>query len=282
MKAKAGIQDNYSQSRNPVFSFSDLITGLRHLNFHVGAVTAVVSILPVLISGVMLKVECHLFIFLSTLFIYNFDHSRISEADRINTPERCHWFNSRKVLVYGANLTSLLSCLLLLGLSFNFKVLITSGLLLMTCLFYTMSGKIKAVPGMKSLIIASVWSISCILLPCFWYGLELTPEVTAVFSGCFLAALTNALLFDIKDCIGDKRTGIKSIPAVLGIKQTVILCLFLSSAMIILSFTQPLLYGMGGVGILYFAVCLQKPERLNPVFIDSVLLFCLGGILFQA
>ena len=100
MKLKAEDQVRYNDTSSSAFSFSTVKDTILFSNVHIGLITAAVSLIIPLLNGLPISPNCHLFIFFSTVFIYNFDHRRISTGDRTNSPERCHWINkNRKRLV---------------------------------------------------------------------------------------------------------------------------------------------------------------------------------------
>ena len=276
MKVKAGIQDNYS-SRNPAFSFSQIKSFFKFTNSQVSLVTALVSFLVPVLSGSAIDYKCHLFIFLSTCFIYNFDHSRISAADQINSPERSKWFIRNSRLVKSLNGFCVLAALILI-LSSPVQSQMFAFSLLPVCLLYSLNERIKHIPGMKSLIISMVWSSTCILLPALWYQEEF-PFLAALL--CAIAAFINTLFFDLRDYRGDKLTGQKSLPVYLGLKKTRnlirILCLILISVAVI----DKSLIGFALLSLSYLAIDFKALENQSQL-IDSLLILSLLGLVFQA
>ncbi|WP_460576575.1 UbiA prenyltransferase family protein [Hymenobacter coalescens] len=72
-------------------------------------------------------------------------------------------------------------------------------------------------PGLKTLLIAYVWSAVTVWLPALCSGLPLTAaEVGLLFARRFCFILAVALVFDLRDYSGDRRGGTLTLPGLLG------------------------------------------------------------------
>jgi 4-hydroxybenzoate polyprenyltransferase len=99
---------------------------------------------------------------------------------------------------------------------------------------------IRHIPGIKLFLIASVWALSCVLLPILELGSHKVTVVTLndtilliVNRFLFIAAI--AVTFDVRDLYQDKFYELKTIPVLFGEKWSLLICQgFLGAYLIIL------------------------------------------------
>jgi hypothetical protein len=178
--------------------------------------------------------------FAGYLFVYNTDRLYLDPADRLNTPLRSSWGirlrRPRIVLVFlSAGILGIWPLTtgrfwLLLPLAVAFGIL---------C-FYSrpIPGgrfRLKDLPYLKSLLAPAIIAIALVLWPVLESGGLPRPREWLVFFWIFLILAINALIFDYRDIIGDKFTGTKTIPVLLGYGWTRRLLMFLAATLIFLS-----------------------------------------------
>jgi 4-hydroxybenzoate polyprenyltransferase len=100
---------------------------------------------------------------------------------------------------------------------------------------------LRNVPGIKSILIALVWTMSCVMLPIFEAerAYHVTISDTDIFllivkRFLFIVALT--IPFDIRDLFQDTQSGLKTIPVIFGEKGAYLFCQVLLAGHIILLF----------------------------------------------
>lgn len=184
----------------------------------------------------------------STLFLYNFSLILSKPANFKNSPfHRVRWFFTHYRLIIFLSLVALLALLpLALKLSVQSLLLLTSISVL--ALSYNspilkIGGSrygLRNIPGAKLFIIATVWAFSCVWVPImelksqgiFISGLD----TFYLVSKRFLFVLAITLPFDIRDLYQDRRFHLKTIPVLIGKKNSLILCQLLLITYLILLF----------------------------------------------
>ncbi|OON70671.1 UbiA family prenyltransferase [Hymenobacter sp. CRA2] len=166
----------------------------------------------------------------ATLFVYNLNGAR-RHSLRLppNVPPRRRWIVLHRPLLVGVVTVSALA-LLLLYLSSPYIERLTwfLGHLALLSLAYSWpvlparepGGRRRGLrdwPGLKSLLIAYVWSAVTVWLPALCLDLSLrTPEVGLLFARRFVFILAIALVFDLRDFSRDQRGGTRTLPVLLG------------------------------------------------------------------
>ena len=188
-------------------------------------------------------------LFCSTLALYNFSILLSKPANPEKSSfRRVRWIFSHYRLMITLTIIAVFS---LLPLSFFLntasKILLFSLALISVayCLpIFSIHDKrfgLRNIPGVKLFLIAIVWALSCVLLPV----LELESNIEAAVTVndtilliakrfLFIAAIT--VPFDIRDLFQDKTNELKTIPVILGEKQSLLICQGLLAAYLILLF----------------------------------------------
>lgn len=109
-------------------------------------------------------------------------------------------------------------------IGFLFVVMMATGSVLYTLYFKSLT---KNLIGFKTLYVSFFWSLLT-FLTVLYYGLEFSSKVWFIFWFIFLRFYLSTAYFDIKDIQSDRRMGLKTLPVVLGRKNTIILLHFLN------------------------------------------------------
>lgn len=230
VKAEAGEHSGFTHSSaNLLKPYSDF---LIYCNFPVALCTSSAAAGAYYFSGAPLNFSCLLFIFCATAFIYNLDHLNPSKSDRINSPERSKWITKNTSLLKSSICFYFVICAIVLAFNPQSKIYLTAFSLLALCTLY--KGKLRKLPAMKNFTVAVVWTITVAALPCIWLN---AAPYTPFFGFCFLTALINTVIFDIRDLYGDQLEGVKSIPALCGEKNSSKTIYILCALTFIYSFT---------------------------------------------
>jgi len=125
--------------------------------------------------------------------------------------------------------------------------------------------QLLGIPGMKTLLIALVWTAVTVFLPVIQSGTPVNQaSVLLIFAERFTFIFAIAIPFDIRDIKADALAGMKTIPATFGEKQALLVC---NSSMIIsfmIASFHYLLQNMAFIFIAYFV-----SVGLTLVFINS-------------
>ena len=185
------------------------------------------------------KPETHVLglLFCSTLALYNFSILLSKpEKPEVSPFRRVKWIFSHYRLMITLTMIAVF-CILPLFFFLN-----TSSKILLVCLalvsvayslpIFSINDKqfgLRNIPGVKLFLIAAVWSLSCVLIPILELESSIEASVTMNDSilliakrFLFIAAIT--VPFDIRDLFQDKTNELKTIPVILGEKNTLLIC----------------------------------------------------------
>ncbi len=213
--------------------------------------------------------------FLITFSTYSLNKLTDMAEDSINMPERVKFIRDRRQLIL---LTSLGAYLLSIPLAFSVtpKALPILFVPLLANLLYSsrlLPGipRMKDIPVMKNVFVATSWAMVCTLLPSV--DISNVPRMTAlaVLYFMFVKVFINTILYDIRDVDGDRASGVKTIPVLLGTKKTTMIQLAINSTILFIlallnNHAKLLVMGMmlyGYIFIIYFR------HRQNPLLLDA-------------
>lgn len=167
------------------------------------------------------------FVFSSTIVAYNIKGllSVLRKSSAVNLSEKIQWARSNKtvfLIVYG--FAACLSVFFWSKLPFeSYQILFPMALL---TVIYSLPFKIgryyfspRYIPFLKTLLVAFVWTIVIVYLPCRMSGIPLAVTLFWLL-GEFMFLFSLAILFDIKDIESDRIIGIKTFPQKLGVRVT--------------------------------------------------------------
>lgn len=199
---------------------SSLAAGLRllvHSNLFISLAAASVVITTVVLTGLPFDPVPFFIVFAVTLFVYTVNRFTDLEEDEENVPERVAFIKQygRHWLAVGAALyLATVGAAVVLSLP-------GAGFLLIppvVALVYSLGG-IKRVFLVKNLFVGLAWG----LIPLgvgVYYGRLWTIEI--LFLAAYVAAMITiaAVIFDIKDIVGDRAEGIPTVPTRYGPRRT--------------------------------------------------------------
>lgn len=159
--------------------------------------------------------------------------------DYLNDSEKRSFFLDHKKYLYLAVSLLVISTLWLLisGLLTAYHIICTyAGIAYSIPIFPGISGKytvkwvrLKEIPVVKNLLVSLILGTSFFAIYIFDSKIENYPDIIALIVGSSLTAFFNTLFCDVRDAVGDKAAGIKTIPTIYGIKQTIRKGIFLPS-----------------------------------------------------
>lgn len=229
----------------------------------------------------------------ATLFLYNFSLILSKPKDyKISPYKRVHWFFSHYQLIIGISAIAfiliiplvstlslnsflLLAAISVLALSYNSPIL----------RFGNHRFGLRNMPGAKLFIIASVWACSCVWIPIMELRSEgLTISTTDTFllvSKRFLFVMAITLPFDIRDLYQDRSFHLKTIPVLIGKKNSMRLCqiLLIAYTLFLFIFADTISSEIVALGLialltnfLIFNTKLKKNEYYYFLLLDGTLL----------
>jgi 4-hydroxybenzoate polyprenyltransferase len=223
--------------------------------------------------------------FLVVYSVYTFDRLADRKEDVVNAPER-HVFmvvHERFLLVI-----AIISYIVALVIGFIESPFAAMILLFPAILFGAYSKNISSVMGfprlkkilvIKNLTIAVGWSVCVVGLPMIYLSDKFAVGAL-LFIFFFVKMFINNVPFDVRDVKGDTLHGVKTIPAVVGVKTTRSILLILNSLLMVFilifsgSISQylPMLVMSIMYGYVYIIYFCREPSRdriLFDVFIDG-------------
>lgn len=213
-------------------------------------------------------------VFLITFSTYSLNKLTDMAEDSINMPERINFIGGRKQFIL---ITALGSYLLSIPLVF-FAAPLAVPIVFMPILANLLYGskllpwipRLKDIPVMKNIIVATSWALVCTLLP----SVEISnlPKATILLVIYFMMVkvFINTILYDVRDVEGDRAAGVKTIPSLLNTPKTTMVLLVINSSLtaILALINQPirsLLMAM----ILYGYLCIiYFRKRRSPMILD--------------
>ena len=186
-----------------------------------------------------------LFIFFSTILIYNMDRLISFQSDFINSPSRSS-FITRHVIFIKIIICLSVVIILLLTIYFNsfFRIIVFFLFMLTVSYLFLFNGEIsnrrnlsgfpgrnslkiqsarkesyfgsiswsdKKISFMKPVLLAFVWASATIILPIIHSGKQISLAATGLFLIRYIEYLVNGIFFDFKDLSGDSKNYKKNI-----------------------------------------------------------------------
>jgi 4-hydroxybenzoate polyprenyltransferase len=163
--------------------------------------------------------------YLIPLIVYTYNYYGEIDKDKLINPEKAAYLEKRKKLfphiVYFYIVLLILLLLVLQNIGFiSFILIILVGGLLYTIVFKILT---KSIPGFKSIYTAMIWAYAGTFYSIFFYDLKFNYIYVIIFMFILIKSVINVVYFDIKDIEMDKRDGLKTIPIIMGKKNTLTL-----------------------------------------------------------
>ncbi len=196
---------------------------------------------PIRIDGLIF------FIFFSTLFEYNLHrHLSLKEVSMDSNPDKFNWARDNKKLFKGtlyASFLGLMASVFFLSLPIILIMvplgLITIGYSIPLINNKTKKIRLRELPGVKILFVALVWGFTTVLLPAIDVGLSLfTSNIFFMLTRRILFVYAITIPFDIRDQEHDKQDGLRTLPIMIGDRNSKGIALLIMLVFCILIFFQ--------------------------------------------
>jgi 4-hydroxybenzoate polyprenyltransferase len=204
---------------------------------------------------------------LITYSIYNLNRKTDENEDSINHSHRYAFTKKYEKILYSSGIGAYLLALVI-SCFYGITVILISAIPLLSGVIYSMPlfpkrfkyRRLKEVPVAKSLLVAIAWALPPALLPLYVSGTPPSLVTLAVILFFFSLVFINTVLFDIRDVEGDRASGVRTIPVLLGIPRTKILLTLVN-----------IIFGIAVISLLLFGIL--------PIFVG---LLIIGMIYAQA
>ncbi len=207
-------------------------------------------------------------VLLMTFSVYSLDKITDSDEDAINMPERGSFLLGRKKLVLCIALTSYALSLILIYWNTPSAVLIMLIPLIANAFYGTRIHpglpRLKDIPVVKNFVVAISWALVTTLLPAVNIPGMTNAAVASVLYFMITKVFINAILYDIRDVKGDMAMGVRTMPVLLGARNTTILLLAINCTLLPwLAYVTPALRLLAALMVLYefiYIIYFRKPR----------------------
>lgn len=208
--------------KNLVFRLFDWL----YYNGHLTAMRpAAILLTMMLIHGDRINIPLLSIAYLITLIVYSYDRVQDLDEDRATNAQRSEYLSRKKkyypyllslYLIALASIVLLFATTELIVLAMSIIILVSIGVL------YTISFKsvTKHIPAFKTILIASEWATSTVLLYGIFYHSFISIFTLMFGAFVFLKLFNSSVFFDIRDIESDGQRGLKTIPVLMGYKNT--------------------------------------------------------------
>jgi 4-hydroxybenzoate polyprenyltransferase len=213
------------------------------------------------------------------MFIYNLNRITDTTEDRINVPKRIDFVRKWGQMFMTAGTLMLIAAIsIALMTSFGSFLIIMSQLAI--SVLYSIF-RLKKRYILKNLVVAFAWGMTPVMVGAYFNLLDIRIMAISIF---FLVEFfINTVIFDIKDVKGDYLYKIRTLPTVIGIKNTKHACLIINifSGLIlllsiiyqILPITALLLTPLLFYVFIYIMICDRKDGLFYGLFVDGEFMF---------
>ncbi|MGB9902980.1 UbiA family prenyltransferase [Methanothrix sp.] len=213
-------------------------------------------------------------VFLVSFSVYTLDKLVDLDRDVSNMPARKQFLYSRRRIFLALALSAYLAATLIMAyvrpaaLPLVFVPVIANAFYGMRLLPWL--PRLKDIPVMKNVVVGSAWAVVTVLIPVFYSGYSNSWIPVLYF--IFIKTFIDTVLYDIRDLAGDRISGVRTMPVILGEKLTVLLLLLLNTTILPVSLLLP---GDGrGIALvltLYgYAYIAYLRRRRDPVVLDML------------
>ncbi|MDI9617085.1 MAG: UbiA family prenyltransferase [Methanothrix sp.] len=211
-------------------------------------------------------------VFLVSFSVYTLDKLVDLDRDVSNMPARKQFLYSRRRIFLILALSAYLAAAIIIAyvrpaaLPLVFVPVIANAFYGMRLLPWL--PRLKDIPVMKNIVVGSAWAVVTVLIPVIHSGHTATCVLVLYF--IFIKTFIDTVLYDIRDVAGDRISGVRTMPVILGETPTVLLLLILNTTILPVSLLLP---GDGreialALTIYGYAYIAYLRRRRNPVVLD--------------
>lgn len=211
-------------------------------------------------------------VFLVSFSVYTLDKLVDLERDVSNMPARKQFLYSRRRIFLALALSAYIAAALIMvyvrasALPLVFVPVIANAFYGMRLLPWL--PRLKDIPVMKNIVVGSAWALVTVLIPVVHSGYS-SPWILVLYF-IFIKTFIDTVLYDIRDVAGDRISGVRTMPVILGETPTVLLLLILNTTILPVSLFLPgeskaIALALTLYGYAYIA---YLRRRRNPVVLD--------------
>jgi 4-hydroxybenzoate polyprenyltransferase len=216
-----------------LLSLKKFMSFLTVSSLFIGAVGFFKASIIYIMLGSTPDVRICIAVFLHVFGIYSLDRLTDSKEDAINIPERGDFIKGRRKIIFAASIASCLLSALIVLLIKPWAL----PIMLMPVAANAAYGsrishlpRLKDIPVMKNLLVALTWAFGITALTA--WGETDAYGIAFIFYFLLAKSFINTVLYDIRDLEGDRRSGVRTIPVLVGQKWTAVILLALNSTLL--------------------------------------------------
>ena len=170
-----------------------------------------------------------LFVFLSTLVLYNFP-TFLEDNFAPEYSERHKWVSENKKPLSVISLIALLGVIVTI-FSFPFKfILLFTPIAVIAFAYFFPQTQLRSITGLKTAIVAFVWtSVTGIFTLLLNFNFDFNNSFgngrTEILLQNFFFIFPLCVIFNVRDIEADRNAGVKTFPVIYGVKKTILVCL---------------------------------------------------------
>ncbi len=255
-------------------AFNRLFTFLAVSSLFIGGTGFFKTYIGYILLDVTPEIQTCFIVFLISFSVYSLDKIADLDKDVVNMPHRRSFIYGRKRLVISASLAAYLIASLL-TLSSMPDALPIILIPMVANAFYGMRllpgvPRLKDIPVMKNVVVASTWALITTLMPAFSAGHLVAGNIAIVGYFMFVKTFVDTVLYDMRDVEGDRVNGVRTVPVILGRGWATAGLLAVNSTLLpLLMFMQGDLRLFAALLIIYgYGYILYFRNEINPVFLD--------------
>lgn len=175
--------------------------------------------------------------FLVVYSVYTFNRLTDHEEDVVNAPERSIFVKGNERFLLTTAIASYIVALVIGWIETPFAALILTFPIILGWVYsknvFSMLGlpRLKNIFIIKNLTISIGWAICVTFLPALYIS-ENSLMIALFFAFFTVKIFINSVVFDVRDVAGDILCGVKTIPAVIGVRKTCYMLLILNSFLV--------------------------------------------------
>lgn len=215
-----------------------------------------------------------LIVFLISFSVYSLDKIADLDKDVVNMPQRRGFLYRRKRLVLSCSLVAYALAFLLTLSSTPAALPIVMIPLVANALYgmkpLPMVPRLKDIPVMKNVVVASTWALITTMMPVLSAGSLGMLNIFVVGYFMFVKTFIDTVLYDMRDVEGDRLNGVRTIPVMMGKRKTTAILLAANSTLLSL---LPLMHWdvklFAAILIAYgFGYIIYFMEKIDPLVLD--------------
>jgi 4-hydroxybenzoate polyprenyltransferase len=285
---------------NPVFiNFSRIAKVLSYSSLYLSLAGGAMVFLSCSLQNLAFSPVAALIMILVTYGVYNLNRKTDEAEDSLNHFERYSFTKKYGPFLYRTAALAYIGALGI-GILYGAEIFLITLIPLLSGVLYSVPilpqktgySRLKEVPVFKSATVAVAWAVPPAFLPAYLTSTGITLQTLLIALLFSILVFVNTVMFDIRDLEGDRASGVKTIPAILGADKTVLSLSALNAVTgLFIVFLGHALFSPEQIAFICFCIIYaqvyilhfrdQKEDKItSEIFMDGQFIILFGVILF--